>query len=205
MGEFYAWTATGQVAKLKSWSRPDVNNDGGSNGAPSAVFITSKMVEGRQFVLHQRGGKDVEILLSSTEAELRNGEYVTTVWAAREGVGHGHCIFLENHTTGERTRLPDNVKLIRPKAGFRLAAKFGALASLPAAIAMLAWLLSADAVDPETVIIAGGAAIAVLFLVGFIISRLVYDFLRSEDEQKLWQVADRALDDARNALRSGRG
>jgi hypothetical protein len=92
MGEFYAWTATGQVAKLKSWSRPDVNNDGGSNGAPSAVFITSKMVEGRQFVLHQRGGKDVEILLSSTEAELRNGEYVTTVWAAREGVGHGSRI-----------------------------------------------------------------------------------------------------------------
>jgi hypothetical protein len=204
MGEFYAWTATGQVAQLKSWSSPDVNNDSGDKGTESTVFIASKLVEGHRFVLRQRDGKDVDIVLANTEADLRNGEFVTTVWAAREGVGHGHCIFLENHTTGEQTRLPDNVKLIRPKAGLAQAARFGALAASPAAIAMLAWLLAVDNVEPETVVTAGSAAIEVLFLVGFIVSRLVYNFLRSEDEQKLWQVADHALADARNMILSSR-
>lgn len=204
MGEFYAWTATGQVAKLKSWSRPDVGSGADNRNSGSTILIASKLVEGRRFVLRQRDGRELEILLANAEADLRNGEVVTTVWAAREGAAHGHCIFLENHTTGESTRLPDNIKLIRPKAGLWQTARFGALAAIPAAVAMLAWLFAANGVEAETVMFAGTVAIGVLFLVGYIVSKLVYDYLRSEDEQKLWQVADRALADACRALRERR-
>jgi hypothetical protein len=210
MGEFYAWTTTGQVTKLESWTSPDLGSQQQQTpqtSEGSAVRIATKMLDGQKFALRQRDGSEVEIILTDAGLPLRNGQVITTVWAARQGAQHGHCIFLENYSTGQALRLHDNVKLIRPKVRLWQTARFGLLATIPVAIAMLMWLLGPvrlTGFEPETVVIAGICAIAVLFLIGFVASRLIFDFLRSEDEQKLWQVAERALMGARQAIRERR-
>lgn len=207
MGEFYAWTTTGQVTKLESWTSPDLDNQQPQSNEDSEVQIATKMLDGHKFALRQRDGSEVEIVLTDPGVQLRNGQFITTVWAARQGAQHGHCIFLENYNTGQTIRLQDNIKLIRPKVRLWQTARFGLLATIPVAIAMLMWLLGPvqlKGFEPETVIIAGVCALAVLFLIGFVTSRLVFDFLRSEDEQKLWQVAERALMGAHQAIREHR-
>jgi hypothetical protein len=202
MGDFYAWTTTGQVTRLTTWTHPNPEQ-GQQNQASNSVSITSKIAEGPKFSLRQRDGTEVEIILPESDVKLKNGQIITTVWAARQGAQHGHCVFLENHTTNQATQLQGNVNLVRPKIGIWRAVRFGLLATIPAAIAMLLWLLIPTKfgnLEMETVLFGGLVAISVLFLIGLVIAKLVFDFLRSEDEQKLWRVTDKALVKAKQAM-----
>ncbi len=197
MGEFYAWAATGHVAGFESWVVPE-----GAAGTPenagvvSGVQIASRMVERQHFTLRQHDGGDVAVDLTDTGVGMRDGHAVTLVWAAREGTAHGHCVYLENHTTGVATRLLGNVELIRSTAGSGRLTLFGLAATVPAAIAMLGWLLTPGAlqsVDPGVFFAGVVLAVVVLFFVGALVSKLMLDFQRSEDDARIWRAVNLAL------------
>jgi hypothetical protein len=197
MGEFYAWAATGIVAGLESWVTPDLGAETARHpDDEKSVHIASRMVDRQHFLLRQRDGRDAGIDLANSGVSMRNGHIVTLVWVAREGSAHGHCIFIQNHTTGAASRLPHNIKLIRSAAGAGRVALFGLAATIPAAIAMLAWLLTPGGlatVDPGVFFAGAALAIAVLFFVGALVSKLMFDYQRSEDDSKIWRAVNLAL------------
>ena len=39
-----------------------------------------------------------------------------------------------------------------------------------------------------------------LFVIGAVVSKLVFDYLRADDDQKIWMAADKALANARRLL-----
>jgi hypothetical protein len=205
MGDYYAWAATGLVAGLDSWSEPDFGGESVPTGdGAGSVRIASRMVDRQRFLLRQRDGADIEVSLLDSGLVLRNGHAVTVVWAARKGAAHGYCVHLDNHTTGAETRLPHNIKLIRPKVTMMRTAKFGLIATLPAAVAMLTWLLipgSLDGVDANMFFLASTVALVVLFAVGLVIAKVVLDYLQADDDQKIWQAADEVVAQVRAALR----
>jgi hypothetical protein len=193
MTEFNAWSVTGIVAGYDTWSAPESDTNAPDAGS---VHIASRMIKRQKFLLRQNDGRQTEVHLSDSGITFRNGQTATAVWVALQGSQHGHCVYVENHTTGASARLNANVKLIRPKASTRKIAGYGALATIPAALASLTWLLvpgSLAGINEETFLIGASVAIAVLFFVGAIVSKLILDFSRTEDDQKIWQVVQKAM------------
>jgi hypothetical protein len=151
------------------------------------------MVERQTFGIRQRDGRELEVTLADSGLLLRNGHIVTAVWVARKGLRHGFCALIDNHTTGAQTRLPQNIKLIRPKISLARTAKFGLLATIPAAVALLLWLLipgSLQTVDMNVFFLGATIALVVLFVIGLVVAKLVLDYLQADDDQKIWQSAE---------------
>lgn len=197
MGEFYAWAVTGQVTSLQVWSDTDnrVETMDAADEA-SSVRIANKMVDQQKFALRSREGASVEVHLVESGVAVQNGHIVTVVWAAREGSSHGHCLFVRNHTTGATARLLGNIPYVRSDVKTSKIVGFGLLATLPATLAILTWLLIPGSLaDVEISVFLVGASIGlvVLFLVGAIVSKLVLEFLRSDDDEKIWTAVNKAL------------
>jgi hypothetical protein len=194
MAEYYAWDVTGVVTGLESWSEPDYDRDPHSAiDGTGAVQIASRIIERQTFGIRQRDGRELEVSLADSGLLLRNGHIVTAVWVARRGLRHGFCALIDNHTTGAQTRLPQNIKLIRPKISLARTAKFGLLATVPAAITLMMWLLipgSLQSVDLNVFFIGATIALIVLFIVGLVVSKLVLDYLQADDDQKIWDAAE---------------
>lgn len=204
MGEFFAWAATGLVAGLQSWSAPaDGAAARGYERAIGGHDPQSGPINRQRFFLRQRDGREIEIFLIDSGIGFRNGHAVTAVWAARRNAPYGHCIYLENHTTGAIARLPENISLIRNRARWWKVAVFGFLATFPAALALLGWLIlkrgSASMLD-QTFLASAAIAMVLLFVIGVVVSKLVFDYLRADDDQKIWVAADKALLHARRVL-----
>ena len=201
MGEFFAWAATGVVVGLQSWSR-----DASRIGEPPrhGHQMQAAPVSNRQrFFLRQQNGRDIEILLVDSGIAFRNGHAVTAVWAAREKAAYGHCIYLENHTTGAIARLQENLTVIRRKASWQQIGVFGFLATFPATLILVGWLYmqraTTQSYDNYFLISASVAAI-LLLIIGVVASKLIFDYLRTEDERRIWLAADKALFHARRLL-----
>lgn len=197
MGEFYAWAITGQIIRLEVWSDPDDRSDphAPADSAPS-VLISSQMAEQQRFVLRNREGQETSVHLIDSGVILRNSDIVTLVWAASEGSTIGQCIYIENHTIGMKKRLEQIIRQIRPPVSQSKVLGYGALATIPALIALLAWFSSPSTLfqmEPTTFLAATAIALALLFAVGAIVSRLVFEYLRSEDEARIWEAVTRAL------------
>lgn len=203
MSEFLAWAATGLVVGLQTWSGNNSNrNNAGPSGAASNAYVRN-FVTRQRFFLRQRDGREIEILLLDSGIGFRNGHAITAVWAARRDAPYGHCIYLENHTTGAIARLPENVALIRRKTSSWRIALFGFLATFPVALGLLAWILLQRGVDfiaQKTFLVSAGIALTLLFVIGVVVSKLVVDYLRADDDQKIWTAADKALANARRVL-----
>lgn len=201
MGEFYAWAVTGQVTRLELWSDPDDRPDpDGLVEDVGAARIATHMAEQQKFMLRARDGTDTQVHLIDSGMALQNGHTVTLVWGARQGSTYGQCIFVENHTTGAQQRLMENVRLIRPQVEQNKVLGFGLLATLPAALAILTWLSAPNALfamEPTTFLVGAAVALVMLFAVGAVVSKLVFDYLRGEDEEKIWAAVGKALTAAR--------
>lgn len=201
MAEYYAWDVTGVVTGLESWSEPEYDSDPHSAiDGTGAVQIASKIIERQTFAIRQRDGRELEVSLADSGLLLRNGHIVTAVWVARKGLRHGFCALIDNHTTGAQTRLPQNIKLIRPKISLARTAKFGLLATIPAAITLFMWLLipgSLQSVDMNVFFIGATIALIVLFVVGLVVSKLVLDYLQADDDQKIWDAAEQVSAETR--------
>jgi hypothetical protein len=201
MADYSAWTVTGVVTGLKAVSQPAPKTKparlrGGAESAPRTIDVQT-------FTIRQRDGREIEISLTDRQPNLRNGHVVTAVWVARKGVKHGFCVLLDNHTTGEQSRLDDNMKLIRPKVGLVQTAKFGMLATLPALIAMILWTLvpgSLNADNVATFVAVALSALIILFGIGLIVSKLVLDYLNADHHQKIWMAAKEVSDELRASL-----
>jgi hypothetical protein len=205
MAEYFAWTVTGVITGLKTWSEPDYGSaeDASADGT-GAIQIASRMVERQRFLIHQRDGREMEVTLADSGLVLRNGHVVTAVLVARKGLNHGFCVIVDNHTTGAQIRLADNIKRIRPKVGLFRTAKYGMLATLPALLAMALWLLvpgSLGRTDLDSIFLIMSIAIIVLFVIGLIVAKLVLDYLQADDDQKIWQVAEEASTEVRTSIR----
>lgn len=201
MGEYFAWAATGVVAGLQSWSEA---NRRASNSRPLQDAPRQAPAVNRQrFFLRQRDGRDIEILLIDSGIAFRNGHAVTAVWAANERAAYGHCIYLENHTTGAIARLQDNLAAIRRRVHRWEVALFGFLSTFPATLVLVGWLYvrrgPAEIYD-KTFLISSSIAAILLFVIGVVASKLIFDYLRAEDERKIWIAADKALFHARRLL-----
>jgi hypothetical protein len=203
MGEFYAWAATGIVSGLQIWPKP--NRDAAR--VPPRVYGENGRARTpthrQRFLLRQQDGRDIEILLVDSGISFRNGDAITVVWAARENAPYGHCIYLENHTTGCIARLRDNLEMIRRKAGWWKVTLLGFLATLPASLGLTGWLLLKR--DPAhttqtTLFISAGVAATLLLIIGVVGTKLIFDYLNAEDERKIWLAADKALFHARRVL-----
>lgn len=202
MGEFYAWAVTGQVGRLKAWTDSDDRAPAGDDPADNgSMRIATRMVPHQEFVLRALGGRETPIHLSDSGIAFQNGHIATAAWAAREGAVHGHCVYVENHTTGASVRLEGNLRHVRSEVERTKIIGFGMLATVPAALALLAWLLipgSLAEVDASVFLVGASIALVVLFLVGAIVAKLVFDYLRSEDDEKIWAAVRSAIDvDAR--------
>jgi hypothetical protein len=205
MGEYYAWAATGIVAEYEAWSEADFGSDGeGFAEENGAVRIASELVQRQKFYLRQPGDRDVEVNLVGSTLPLRDGHAVTAVWAAHRGAAHGYCVHLENHTTGAEIRLPHNIKNIRVKVSAARAAKFGSLATIPAALALLLWLLipgALDDVDMNLFFLGVTAAFVVLFVLGGVMAKVVLDYLQADDDRKIWVAVEDVLAEIRAGIR----
>lgn len=204
MGEFYAWAATGVVAGLQIWPKP--NGSGERRTLPShhkSGAHPQPVIHRQRFLLRQRDGRDIEILLIDSGIAFRNGHAVTAVWAAHEKAPYGHCIYLENHTTGGIARLKDNLELIRRRARWWKITVLGFLSTFPATVALIGWLLlqrGSSQTHEKTFVISAAFGTLLLFIIGVVASKLVFDYLRAEDERKIWLAADKALFHARRLL-----
>jgi hypothetical protein len=198
MGEFYAWAMTGQVTGLDVWSDANDRMDGEEEPSDegSSVRIATRLLKQQKFTLRSRDGRDMDVHLVESGVSFENGQFATLAWAAREGAQHGHCVFATNHSTGAEARLLGNLRHIRSELNAGKIASFGFLAAMPAALAILAWLLTpgglAD-VDMAVFLVGASIALVVLFAVGAIVAKLVFDYMRSEDDEKIWLAVDRAL------------
>ena len=197
MGEFHAWAITGQVAGLQVSSsandRPDTNKRPKESG--SARVAEALLVE-QKFQLQGRDGREIDVHLIHSGVALQNGHMTTLVWAARKGASYGRCILVQNHTTGAEARLAANVRRLRSRVKTGKIAVLGLLATLPAAFAIAAWLLMPGRlsdIDRSIFLIGTSIALAVLFSVGTIVAKLVLDYLRSEDDEKIWAAVNKAL------------
>lgn len=201
MGEFFAWAATGVVAGLQTWSEADNRKKDQRPGQHATRRIP--MVGRQRFFLRQRDGRDIEILLIDSGIAFRNGHAVTAVWAANERATYGHCIYLENHTSGAIARLQDNLAAIRRQVRWWEIALFGFLATFPATLVLVGWLFVQRApaqIYDKTFIISATVAAILLFVIGVVASKLIFDYLRAEEERKIWLAADKALFHARRLL-----
>jgi hypothetical protein len=194
MSGYSAWTVMGVVTGLKA--APET----APKDTPAAARGGADKADRQTFSIRQRDGRDIEMTLAEASPGLRNGHVVTAVWVARKGVKHGFCVLLDNQTTGERLRLRDNIKLIRPKVGLVQTAKFGLIATLPALIAMGLWTLVPGSLDAENILtfaVVALVALVVLFGIGLIVAKLVLDYLNTDHHQKIWQAAREVADELR--------
>lgn len=201
MGEFFAWAATGLVVGLEAWS--GVNNGRPERDMANAGGQSQAAVHRQRFFLRQREGSDIEILLVDSGIAFRNGHAATAVWAASKGAPYGHCIYLENHTTGAIARLPENIAMIRPQVGFWRVASFGFIGTFLAAAGLLLWLFLArnpSYAHLKMLWISAGISLSLLFVIGVVVSKLVFDYIKADDDQKIWLAADKALANARRVL-----
>jgi hypothetical protein len=203
-GGFRAWAVTGQISKLQVWSdlssRPDA---GEPDDQRSSVRIATSLVEQQKFLLRSRDGREVQVHLHDSGVAFQNGHIATAAWVAREGASHGHCVFVKNHTSGASAKLEDNMKRVRTEVPARKIAGFGLLATVPAAFALFAWLLvpgSLAAVDFTMFLLGASIALVVLFTVGAVVAKLVFDYARSEDDDKIWAAVERAMEADSNQL-----
>ena len=197
MGEFYAWAVTGQVSRLRVWSDTGDGPDGGNAAdEASSVRIATRMVEKQEFLLRSRDGREMQVQLTDSGVAFQNGHVATVAWAARDGAPHGHCVFVENHTSGATARLDANIQQVRSKVKAGKIAAYGALAAVPAAFALLAWLFipsSLTEVDSTVVLIAASIALVALFSIAIIVAKLVRDYVRTEDDEKIWAAVRKAM------------
>jgi hypothetical protein len=204
MSEFFAWAATGLVVGLQSWSEAGQSPDKVyKNGRAAGSAHASTLIDRQRFYLRQRDGREIEIYLADSGIAFRNGHAVTAVWAARQDAQYGHCIYLENHTTGAIARLPENVAMIRPKASVWKVAGMGFLATFPAALTLLTWMTfqrGAAYLHQKSFLVSAGIATVLLFVIGAVVAKLVSDYLRADDDQRIWLAADKALANARRVL-----
>ncbi|NJM35013.1 MAG: hypothetical protein HC850_10255 [Rhodomicrobium sp.] len=94
----------------------------------------------------------------------------------------------------------DNVRLIRPPVPQGRILKFGMLATVPALLALLTWLSSPSAlfeVDSATFLVIAAVVLVLLFALGTIVSKLVMEYLRTEDEERIWEAVSKAVAIAR--------
>jgi hypothetical protein len=204
MGEFFAWAATGLVTDLQAWSTGEsLQQKAGRGTRVSGGPQIDPLIDRQRFFLRQRAGREIEIFLIDSGIGFRNGHAVTAVWAARQGAPYGHCIYLENHTTGAIARLPENIALIRRKARLWKVAVFGFLVTFPLALGLLGWLILQRGpayMYQKTFLVSAAIAMTLLFVIGAVVSKLVFDYLRADDDQKIWIAADKALANARRLL-----
>lgn len=203
MSEFFAWAATGLVVGLQTWSEDDQEQDKAHKNGRASDHGSSSLISRQQFFLRQRDGREIEIYLVDSGIAFRNGHAVTAVWAARQDAAYGHCIYLENHSTGAIARLPENVALVRAKVRSWKVASMGFLTAFPVALALLAWLVyqrGASFVHQKAFVISAGIALVLLLVIGAVVAKLVADYMRAEDDQKIWMAADKALANARRVL-----
>lgn len=203
MGKFFAWAATGVVTGLQIWpqettERSAVRIRGGrtNSGAPEAKRYNQR------FYLRQRDGREIEILLMGAAMGVRNGHAITAVWAAQAKSPYGHCIYLENRTTGAIARLVDNLNYIRKRIPGWKVALTGFLLPLPLIAAIVFWLASRNPAGTNTQAFLMSASLAtiLLLIIGFVSSKLFFDYIKAEDERQIWIAADRALSQARTLL-----
>lgn len=204
MSEFFAWAATGLVVGLQTWSESDgADEKVYKNGRSTARSHDPALVDRQRFFLRQRDGREIEIYLVDSGIAFRNGHAVTAVWAARQDAAYGHCIYLENHTTGAIARLPENVAAIRSKVRPWKVAGLGFLAAFPAALTLLAWLIYQRGpafVHQKAFFVSASIALVLLLIIGAVVAKLISDYMRTDDDQKIWLAADKALANARRVL-----
>ena len=195
MGEFHAWAVTGQVSRLQVWSDADSSSDTDDAGDGS-VRIATRMAEKQQFLLRSRDGREVQVQVADSGVALQNTHIATVAWAAREGASHGHAIYLKNHTTGAASRLEVNIRQLRTQVNTGKLVRYGALGAVPAAFALCAWLLipgSVAELDAGVVLVGMSVALVAVFTVGIIVAKLVFDYLRSEEDDRIWAAVSKAI------------
>lgn len=196
MGHFHAWAVTGQVTKLKLWSDAQDRDEEKSSEDSAVMRIATRLIEQQEFVLSSREGLEIALHLADSGIALHNGDRVTAVWAAREGASHGRCVYIENHTTGKTGRLRANVGQVRPQPKLRQIAGFGLIATIPAVFAILTWLLvpgNLSDIDATLLLTGVSSAVGVIFVIGSIVAKLVFDYLRADDEDKIWAAVNKAI------------
>jgi hypothetical protein len=206
MGQFHAWAAVGQVTKLDVWSDAGESTAAaGMADGQATMRIATRLTEQQKFVLRPRDGREIPVLLIDSGIALQNGHIATLVWAAGAGSAQEYCIYVQNHTTGARVRLSHSLRLLRPQVELRKIARLGLLATLPAALAILTWLVvpgSLAEVDFTIFLVSAAIALVVLFGIGATVSKLVFDYMRSEDDDKIWKAASQAVVAAHQAERT---
>jgi hypothetical protein len=48
--------------------------------------------------------------------------------------------------------------------------------------------------------ISAAISLSLLFVIGVVVSKLVFDYIKADDDQKIWLAADKALANARRVL-----
>lgn len=203
MGKFFAWAATGVVTGLQIWPQESADRSTGRyrgskvlSGPPAAKRYNQR------FYLRQRDGREIEILLIGAAMGVRNGHAVTAVWAAQAKSPYGHCIYLENRTTGAIARLVENLNYIRQRTpGWKIALT-GLLVPLPLIAAIIFWLANRNpaGTHAQAFLMSASLATILLLIIGFVSSKLFFDYIKAEDERQIWIAADRALSQARTLL-----
>ncbi len=206
MADYDAWAATGVVAGLQRWSEPDLGGDAGISvdDGTRGVRIASGMIQRQTFSIRQPDGREFQVNLPDGGMAVRDGEAASAIWVARKGASHGFCLLVMNHTTGAESRVDENVPHVRPDVGLIRTAKFGLLATVPAALVMLLWLFvpqGEGSVGPWAIVFGGAAAAITLFVIGLVVAKLVLDYLQADDAEKIWQIADDLAEEVRNAMR----
>jgi hypothetical protein len=197
MSEFFAWAATGIVVGLQSWSEGDHTKNNRSYNSRGTL------IDRQRFFLRQRDGREIEIFLVDSGIAFRNGHAITAVWAARQDASYGHCIYLENHSTGASACLPENGAQIRSRIKLWKASGIGFLGTFATASVLLALLISqhgTDFLQQKAFLISAGIALALLVVFGVVVVKLVADYIRTDDNQKIWAAAEKALANARRVL-----
>lgn len=203
MSEFFAWAATGLVTKLQTWSEADQATDQKNSLNKPVGAAESPSQTHQRFALRQRQGREIEIVLVDSGMSFRNGHAVTAVWAALKGAPYGHCIYLENHTTGAIARLPENIARIRPKVSKWKATGISFFTTFPVLTMLLAWLVyqrGLNFIQTKMFFISGSIAALFLLIIGTVAAKLISDYLQADNDQKIWAAADRALSNARRVL-----
>jgi hypothetical protein len=204
MGKFFAWAATGVVTGLQVWPQEASGSAAGRYRGSKSAFSTPKASQryNQRFYLRQRDGREIEILLMGAAMGVRNGHAITAVWAAQAKSPYGHCIYLENRTTGAIARLVDNLDYIRKRTPAWRVALTGFLVPLPLIAAIIVWLANRTAAGAGTQAFFMSASLAtiLLLIIGFVSSKLFFDYIKAEDERQIWIAADRALSQARTLL-----
>jgi hypothetical protein len=203
MSEFFAWAATGLVTRLQTWSEADQAKDPKNGLITPAGTAESPTPTHQRFALRQRQGREIDIVLVDSGMSFRNGHAVTAVWAALKGAPYGHCIYLENHTTGAIARLPENIARIRPKISKWKVTGVSFFTTFPVLTMLLAWLVyqrGLNFIQTKMFFISASITALFLFIIGTVAAKLISDYLRADNDHKIWAAADKALSNARRVL-----